>query len=68
MTADLAGMAGQQVTIAGWLHRKRQLKSVTFLIIRDRTGLAQVVADRAGRDRRRRPAARGDRARGRPAR
>ncbi len=31
------------MTIAGWLHRKRLLKSVTFLIIRDRTGLAQVV-------------------------
>jgi nondiscriminating aspartyl-tRNA synthetase len=36
------------VTIAGWLHRKRQLKSVTFLIVRDRTGLAQVVL--AGQD------------------
>ena len=36
-------MAGEQVTIAGWLHRQRQLKSVTFLIIRDRSGLAQVV-------------------------
>src|SRR5512146_1331048 len=43
MAAGLAGMAGQQATIAGWLHRKRQLKSMTFLIIRDRTGLAQAV-------------------------
>ena len=29
--------------IAGWLHRRRQLKSRTFLVIRDRSGLAQVV-------------------------
>jgi nondiscriminating aspartyl-tRNA synthetase len=43
MAADLPGQTGQQATIAGWLHRKRQLKSMTFLIIRDRTGLAQVV-------------------------
>ncbi len=43
MAADLAAHVGRQVTIAGWLHRKRELKSVTFLVIRDRTGLAQVV-------------------------
>ena len=43
MAADLLSHVGEPVTIAGWLHRKRQLKSVTFLIIRDRTGLAQVV-------------------------
>jgi nondiscriminating aspartyl-tRNA synthetase len=43
MAADLAAYVGRRVTIAGWLHRKRELKSVTFLIIRDRTGLAQVV-------------------------
>jgi nondiscriminating aspartyl-tRNA synthetase len=39
----LPAHAGQQVTVAGWLHRKRVLKAVTFLIIRDRSGLAQVV-------------------------
>lgn len=43
MTADLPGHIGEQATIAGWLHRRRELKSVTFLIIRDRSGLAQVV-------------------------
>ena len=34
---------GERVTLAGWLHRKRELKSVMFLVIRDRAGLAQVV-------------------------
>ena len=43
LASDLPAHVGEQVTIAGWLHRKRPLKSVTFLIIRDRTGLAQVV-------------------------
>jgi nondiscriminating aspartyl-tRNA synthetase len=31
------------VELSGWLHRRRTLKSVTFLILRDRTGLAQAV-------------------------
>ncbi|MEW1841397.1 aspartate--tRNA(Asn) ligase [Nonomuraea angiospora] len=44
MSAELAEHAGQRVTIAGWVHRRRQLKSVSFLVVRDRSGLAQVVA------------------------
>ncbi|TDE41419.1 aspartate--tRNA(Asn) ligase [Nonomuraea mesophila] len=46
MSAELAEHAGQRVTIAGWVHRRRQLKSVSFLVVRDRTGLAQAVAAR----------------------
>jgi nondiscriminating aspartyl-tRNA synthetase len=43
LSADLPQHIGERVTIAGWLHRRRELKSVSFLIIRDRAGLAQVV-------------------------
>ncbi|SDL13998.1 nondiscriminating aspartyl-tRNA synthetase [Nonomuraea maritima] len=43
MSAELAEHAGQRVTIAGWVHRRRRLKSVSFLVVRDRTGLAQTV-------------------------
>jgi len=43
LAADLRRHVGEQVRIAGWLHRRRELKSVTFLIVRDRSGLAQVV-------------------------
>jgi nondiscriminating aspartyl-tRNA synthetase len=43
MSADLPAHIGEHVTIAGWLHRRRELKSMTFLVLRDRTGLAQVV-------------------------
>jgi nondiscriminating aspartyl-tRNA synthetase len=43
LSAELPAHIGERVTIAGWLHRRRQLKSVTFLVIRDRAGLAQVV-------------------------
>lgn len=34
---------GEEVVIAGWMHRLRDLKNFGFLIVRDRTGLAQVV-------------------------
>ncbi|GAA0696896.1 aspartate--tRNA(Asn) ligase [Paraclostridium ghonii] len=35
----------QEVKIEGWIHRIRVLKSITFLILRDRTGLVQCVID-----------------------
>ena len=34
---------GSQVTVQGWVHRRRALATVTFVVVRDRTGLAQVV-------------------------
>jgi nondiscriminating aspartyl-tRNA synthetase len=48
LAADLPKHVGEHVMIAGWLHRRRELKSVTFLVIRDRSGLAQVVQPSAG--------------------
>lgn len=42
-SSQLESHVGQQVRIAGWLHRKRELKAVTFLIIRDARGMTQVV-------------------------
>jgi nondiscriminating aspartyl-tRNA synthetase len=50
LAAQLPHHAGETVTLAGWLHRRRLLKSVAFAILRDRSGLAQVVvADEAAR-------------------
>ncbi len=43
LAVHLAQHAGQPVLLEGWLHRQRQLKSVSFLVLRDATGLAQVV-------------------------
>ncbi len=34
---------GSTVTLEGWVHRRRELARVTFLVVRDRSGLAQVV-------------------------
>ncbi|WP_033290625.1 aspartate--tRNA(Asn) ligase [Amycolatopsis jejuensis] len=41
--AGLHEHVGSTVSIAGWVHRRRVLKSVSFLVIRDRTGTAQAV-------------------------
>ena len=37
-----AATPGEEVTLEGWVHRRRELSRVTFLVVRDRSGLAQV--------------------------
>jgi nondiscriminating aspartyl-tRNA synthetase len=44
-STELAARAGTTVHLAGWLHRFRQLSRVSFLILRDGRGLAQVVVE-----------------------
>jgi len=44
LVAGSSTLDGTRVTVAGWVHRRRTLAAVTFLVVRDRTGLVQVVA------------------------
>jgi nondiscriminating aspartyl-tRNA synthetase len=43
LASELSLHVGSDVTIAGWLLNRRDLGAVTFLVIRDRSGTAQVV-------------------------
>ena len=44
---DLSSHLDQQVTIQGWLHKKRLLGGLNFLTVRDRSGIAQsLVSDK----------------------
>lgn len=42
---DLPSHVGERVRIAGWYHHFRQLRSVSFLVLRDATGIAQIVVE-----------------------
>jgi nondiscriminating aspartyl-tRNA synthetase len=45
LSTDLSSHIGERVTLAGWLHAKRELGAVSFVLVRDRAGLAQAVVD-----------------------
>jgi len=51
LSSEITLHVDEKVQVAGWIHRRRELKSVAFLILRDRGGLAQiVVSEPATRD------------------
>jgi len=43
LNKEVAKHIGKTVTIQGWLHKKRLLGGLTFINVRDRSGLVQVV-------------------------
>ncbi|MBI1907871.1 aspartate--tRNA(Asn) ligase [Candidatus Uhrbacteria bacterium] len=47
LVKDLPGKLGEEVVVAGWLHNLRDMKNFGFAVLRDRTGLAQVVLEAA---------------------
>src|SRR4051812_24878000 len=43
LSHEIPSAVGQTVTVAGWVHRRRRLAAVSFLILRDRSGLSQII-------------------------
>jgi nondiscriminating aspartyl-tRNA synthetase len=43
LSSQLHAHIGETVRVAGWIHRRRLLKGVAFLILRDAKGLTQIV-------------------------
>ncbi len=43
LSDEIAKHAGKTVTLRGWLHKKRLIGGINFIVVRDRRGLAQVV-------------------------
>ena len=40
---ELATYAGKKVTVRGWLHKRRDLGGMVFVVLRDRSGIVQAI-------------------------
>ena len=45
-TTDIQNHLGREIALLGWVHKLRKLGGISFLVIRDRTGLAQAVIEK----------------------
>jgi nondiscriminating aspartyl-tRNA synthetase len=45
LARDLSAHVGKTITVQGWIHKKRLLGGITFINVRDRSGLSQVVVE-----------------------
>lgn len=45
LSSKLKEQIGKQVTVSGWLHKKRLMGGLTFINVRDRRGLVQVLVE-----------------------
>ncbi|MDO8507786.1 MAG: aspartate--tRNA(Asn) ligase [bacterium] len=45
LTTQINKEIGKEVTLFGWIHKLRKMGGISFLVLRDRNGLAQAVID-----------------------
>lgn len=50
LVKDIPNFIEKEIKIEGWVYRLRRLKSITFLVIRDRSGLVQCVIENKDSD------------------
>src|SRR5687768_14557159 len=43
LTSELPKHLNKKVNLAGWLHKKRLIGGINFILLRDRGGLAQIL-------------------------
>ncbi|MDB5184930.1 MAG: Aspartyl-tRNA synthetase [Candidatus Saccharibacteria bacterium] len=43
LSSDVASHIGERIRVEGWLHKKRLLGGMTFINVRDRRGVVQIV-------------------------
>ncbi|RIH88410.1 aspartate--tRNA(Asn) ligase [Calidithermus roseus] len=46
LVKEVPNKIGEKVTLQGWLHWKRDLGGIQFALLRDRTGIVQVVVEK----------------------
>jgi nondiscriminating aspartyl-tRNA synthetase len=46
LNAAVSSQVGEEVEIQGWLHKKRLLGGLNFILMRDRSGVLQMVVDK----------------------
>ena len=51
LVRDIRGKIGQRVTVKGFVHVLRDQKAVQFVILRDQTGMVQIVVERSEKNR-----------------
>jgi nondiscriminating aspartyl-tRNA synthetase len=47
LNRDVAKNVGKEVYVQGWLHKKRLLGGLNFIVLRDRSGILQMVIDKS---------------------
>ena len=45
LTSQIAEKIGEKVLLKGWIYQLRELGTVNFLVLRDRSGLCQIILD-----------------------
>ena len=45
LLAEIDQHLGKEVTVTGWVHRLRELGAISFVLLRDRSGQAQLVVE-----------------------